>query len=186
MSDDEDVTYSSIKTVLGGARRDQRWHLTDEVDVLTLLGSGRFDLRDVETSGRDVVEISVTCVLGVVDLVVPVGTMVVLDGASFLASAKSRVAGGCPSELPRLEVTATTILGRVRVRTIESDDEPCDAEAAAPVVAATEIDTAEVGADRVEDSPAVPAVEPPAVEQVEPADATADGAGAEDVASLAP
>ena len=180
MSDDEELTYSSIKTVLGGARRDQRWHLTDGVDVLTILGSGRFDLRDVETSGRDVVEINVTCVLGVVDLVVPEGTMVVLDGASFLASARSRVAGGCLSELPRLEVTATTILGRVRVRSIESADEPCDTDAAATVATVAEIDTAEVGADRVDDDhPVKPAA------QVESADVAADDV-AQDVASLAP
>ena len=35
MSDDS--TYSSIKTVLGSTRRDQHWHLTDEVDITTVL-----------------------------------------------------------------------------------------------------------------------------------------------------
>lgn len=182
MSDDEDLTYSSIKTVLGGARRDERWHLTDEVDVLTILGSGRFDLRDVETSGRDVVEINVTCVLGVVDLVVPVGTMVVLDGTSFLASAKSRVAGGCSSELPRLEVTATTVLGRVRVRTKDAADEPCAADAAAE---AAEADTVDVGADHLADAAAeAPEPAPAAPAPVEPAEVAV--AEADDVASLAP
>lgn len=172
MSDDEheeEESYSSIKTVLGGARRDQRWHLTDEVDVLTLLGSSRFDLRDVETSGCDVVEISVTCVLGVVDLVVPAGTMVVLDGTSFLASAKSRVAAGGGSHLPRLEVTATTILGRVRVRT-RSDDETEPPEApsaeAAPVDAATPPDEVDVPDPAPTPVPAEAA--PVAVEAVAP------------------
>ena len=120
MSDD-DSTYSAIKTVLGTTRRDQHWHLTDEVDITTVLGRSRFDLRDVETSGQDVVEVEVTCLLGGVDLIVPVGTVVVLDGTSFLAAARSRVAAGASSALPRLEVTATTVLGRVRVRSLDED-----------------------------------------------------------------
>lgn len=118
MSDDIDAdeeTYSAIRTVLGSTRRTARWHLTDEVDVLTALGRSSFDLRLVETTGRAVAEISVTCILGTVNLIVPPGTLVVLDGTSFLARAASEVEPGAPSELPRIEVTATTVLGRVRV-----------------------------------------------------------------------
>lgn len=125
MSDDaldtDDETYSAIRTILGSTHRTARWHLTDEVDVLTALGRSSFDLRLVETSGRPTAELSVTCVLGTVTLVVPPGTLVVLDGTSFLARAACDVEPGPESNLPRIEVTATTVLGRVRIISCERD-----------------------------------------------------------------
>lgn len=130
MSDESDVTptgddtYSLIRTILGSTERADRWHLTDEVQVLTALGRARFDLRGAVPTGSPVVEFSITCVLGSVNLLVPHGTLVVLDGTSFLASAHSHVAPGVSERLPRIEVTATTILGRVRVRSL--DDEPVE------------------------------------------------------------
>jgi predicted membrane protein len=112
---EEDETYSAIRTMLGTTERTSRWHLTDEVDVLTALGRSKFDLRQVETTGRPVAEVSVKCFLGSVSLIVPPGTLVVLDGTSFLASANCQVAAGPASSLPRIEVTATTVLGRVKI-----------------------------------------------------------------------
>jgi hypothetical protein len=117
---EDDETYSTIRTVLGTTERTERWHLTDEVDVLTALGRARFDLRLVETTGRPVAEISVKCFLGSVSLIVPPGTLVVLDGTSFLASANCQVEAGDGSDLPRIEVTATTVLGRVKIVSSES------------------------------------------------------------------
>ena len=145
MSGTDDETYSAIRTVLGSTHRTARWHLTDEVDVLTALGRSSFDLRLVETTGRPVVEMSVTCLLGTVTLVVPPGTLVVLDGTSFLARAISEVAPGPESMLPRIEVTATTILGRVRIVSREGDVVPAVTSAVAGM------------ADRIasEDAPAV-------------------------------
>lgn len=125
---DEDETYSAIRTVLGSTHRTARWHLTDEVDVLTALGRSSFDLRLVETTGRPIAELSVTCVLGTVTLIVPPGTLVVLDGTSFLARAVSDVEPGPASELPRIEVTATTVLGRVKIVS-----RPADVDASAPI-----------------------------------------------------
>lgn len=115
MSNSDDSTYSAVRTVLGVTRRDACWHLTDEVDVLTVLGRAVFDLRSVETTGGEVVEISVNCVFGFIDFIVPDGTIVVLDGTSFLAGARSDVTGNGEHEGPRIEITALTVLGRTRV-----------------------------------------------------------------------
>ena len=114
MSND-DLTVSNVRALLGTTRRDARWHLTDELDILCLFARARFDLRQVETTGDEVVEVTVTCAFGSVDFVVPDGTMVVLDGTSFLASARSDVAAEGESRLPRIEITATTVLGRVKI-----------------------------------------------------------------------
>lgn len=121
MSDPDEVTYSAVRSVFGSSRRDARWHLTDELDILTACGRAAFDLRQVETTGGEVVEITATCVLGSISFIVPRGTVVVLDGTSFLASARSDVAAAGDADLPRIEITATTILGSVRVYSIDDE-----------------------------------------------------------------
>jgi len=188
MSDDEfdeetdEETYSAIRTVLGSTRRTARWHLTDEVDILTAFGRSSFDLRQVEATGRPVAEISVTCVLGTVTLVVPPGTLVVLDGNSFLARAVSEVEPGDVSSLPRIEVTATTVLGRVKVHSLAPEINVAEvaevvevAEVAEPTPTETELFSEPVDPSPVEDlAVEEPAVEQAAVEEPAPVDADPD------------
>jgi hypothetical protein len=162
--DADEETYSNIRTVLGSTHRTARWHLTDEVDVLTALGRSSFDLRLVETTGRPIVEVSVTCILGTVSLVVPPGTLVVLDGTSFLARAISEVEPGPESALPRIEVTATTVLGRVRIISREADVVPVAiVEATAEPVQDDAPPAIDDRPPRVEDEEAEPP--PPTVEE---------------------
>lgn len=115
---DDDESFSRIRTFLGRSRRNETWYLTDEVEVVTVIGRTQFDLRNVRSTGREAVEIRVVCILGSVDFIVPAGTLAVLDGSSVLASARSNVSDGDNNDLPRLEIEATTVLGRVRVRSI--------------------------------------------------------------------
>lgn len=157
MSDADESTYSAVRTVLGTTRRASCWYLNDEVDVLTILGRSVFDLRCVETTGGEVVEIAVNCVFGMVDFIVPGGTMVVLDGTSFLAGARSDVSDDGEHEGPRIEITALTVLGRTRVfspgsQAIELDDAELEESAAAAVVEAP-AETAETDADPAEAEP---------------------------------
>jgi len=162
MSDSDETTYSAVRTVLGTTRRDSCWHLTDEVDVLTVLGRSVFDLRSVETTGGEVVEISVNCLFGMVDFIVPDGTMVVLDGTSFLAGTRSDVTDDGEHDGPRVEITALTILGRTRVFSPGSQATELDET---DVPEAVEPETAEVDAPAVAES----------VEVVDPVALTADG-----------
>ena len=166
--DDDDLTISQVRALVGTTRRDSRWHLTDELEILCLFARARFDLREVETTGNDVVEVTVTCAFGSVDFIVPDGTVVVLDGTSFLASARSDVTAEGDSELPRIEITATTVLGRVKIISPSTDVDEDDA---------TIID--------VEPVPAPAAIEPaPAVEPAvaEPAAAPKPGPAASPMA----
>lgn len=172
IDDSDEETYSAIRTVLGSTKRTARWHLTDEVDVLTALGRSNFDLRLVETTGRPVAEISVTCILGTVSLVVPPGTLVVLDGTSFLARAASEVEPGDVSSLPRIEVTATTVLGRVKIVSREVEG---------AIVADTEVAAAAVADHEPAPTPA-PTPPPTTTEPIEhptehPTDDSTDDAG---------
>ena len=160
LDSEDDETYSAIRTVLGSTHRTARWHLTDEVDVLTALGRSSFDLRLVETTGRPTAEISVTCILGTVTLIVPPGTLVVLDGNSLLARAVSQVEPGEISALPRIEVTATTILGRVKIVSRERETTPAEVLPTAtpvvddPSVEDSPVEDTSVGDPLAEDTPA--------------------------------
>ena len=161
MSDDADeVTYSAVRSVFGSNRRDARWHLTDELDILTACGRATFDLRQVETTGGEVVEVTATCVLGSISFVVPRGTVVVLDGTSFLAAARSDVSADGSPDLPRIEIT-TTILGSVRVYSTDDElvaevgpAEPTDEPAATRPDAETPAAVAPQSATEAVDTPA--------------------------------
>ena len=175
MSDSDETTYSAVNAIVSDSRRDSVWHLTDELDVLAVCGRARFDLRQVETNpNTEVVEISVKCFLGGVSFLVPSGTMVVLDGTSFIASARSDVSGEGDPGLPRIEITATTVFGSVRVM---SFDPPAEAapEPFEPVEAdnavtepADEVVGADPGADETEAMTA--ALDEPVTADSEPAD----------------
>ncbi len=130
MADDDEIHYTTVRTVLGSSRREQRWDLTHEVSISTVLGKSFFDLRNARPMGDEDVEISITCFLGSVELLVPVGTRVTLEGSTFLAGASSDVSGEedvrstspdgvdlVVKPLPRLDISANAVLGRVRVRT---------------------------------------------------------------------
>lgn len=153
-TDEDEVTYSAVRSVFGSSRRNARWHLTDELDILTACGRATFDLREVETTGGEVVEVTATCVLGSISFIVPSGTVVVLDGTSFLASARSDVSSIGNPELPRIEITATTVLGAVRVYSVEGEDPPIALEVPTAAEPAPPRELAETTEDPVVDAPA--------------------------------
>ncbi|GAA4937659.1 hypothetical protein GCM10025331_24190 [Actinoplanes utahensis] len=100
-------TVDRVVTVLSERRRRGRWRLpSGRLSTFTLLGATTLDLRDVVT-GEDVIEITGTCVLGEIKVVVPEGVEVELTGTSALSSEELRLAA-----VPRLP--GTPII-RVRV-----------------------------------------------------------------------
>jgi hypothetical protein len=106
---------SRIVAVIGGTRRRDQWLLAPETHVVSVLGHTMLDLRQVECHAA-IVEMTILSVLGGVTILVPDGTEVRLSGATYLGSSDSAVTHAeVASGLPRLIVTATTVLGRVRV-----------------------------------------------------------------------
>ena len=121
---------NSIVSVLGTARRRNRWVLAGRTKVLTALGKVELDLRraeiDVDEAFMDVI-----CVFGRVTVVVPEGADVQLSGMSFLASSDSVVDGQPVQGTPTLRIKATAVFAKVRVRSEPGGAVP----AAAPVPA---------------------------------------------------
>jgi hypothetical protein len=127
---DEEIHNTTVRTILGSSRRENRWDLAHELEITTFLGKSFFDLRHARPMGTDDVVIAISCILGSVELLVPIGTRVTLEGSTFLAGASSDVSGDedgpveetegvdlAVNRLPRLDIAATAALGRVRVRT---------------------------------------------------------------------
>lgn len=130
--EDDEVESDRIISVLAETNRRDRWTVAPNTSMFTVLARSHFDFRKVEAQG-DTVEIDIVCVCGNITLVVPEGTKVQLSGFSFLASANSDVAdpeGEQHSHLPKLIVNATTVLGKLHIRTPNESDAPPIADTA--------------------------------------------------------
>jgi len=100
-------TVDKVVSVLSERKRRGRWRLpSGRLSTFTLLGSTSLDLRDAVT-GEDVIEITGTCVLGELKVIVPEGVEAELSGTSALSSEELRLAA-----VPRLPGTPVV---RVRV-----------------------------------------------------------------------
>ncbi len=84
-------------------------------DVITLLGSTKFDLREMDLRGRQIV-IRVEVVLGSVEIIVPPGVRVEMKVAAYLAGAEHKKGPSIPPpDAPVLRVEGTAILAGVEV-----------------------------------------------------------------------
>ena len=139
LEDEPDV--SRIISVLAETNRRDRWTVAPNTSMVTFLARSHFDFRQVEAEG-DVVVIDIICVFGHVTIVVPEGTKVQLSGFSFLASANCDVASpeDTTSPLPKIVVNATTVFGRISIRTPNAADlaPPIDTTAVAVPLPAVE------------------------------------------------
>lgn len=118
MADAEVHDVGRIVSVFGGNKRRNRWLLASDTTVFNVCGRSILDLRLAETRS-DRVEMTVLAVLGSVMVVVPEGSDVRLSGSSFLASSDCLVEHtGEASHLPPIMVTATTVLGRMIVKSL--------------------------------------------------------------------
>lgn len=122
MADDEEGTdddHLSIVSVFGGNRRGGRWRVPESTSITALFGRAFLDLREAECSAK---QISVTCmsVFAGVTILVPEGADVRPAGTAILASSSCHIPmTDTRSLLPPILVSSTTILGKLRVQTIE-------------------------------------------------------------------
>jgi hypothetical protein len=110
---------AKIFSVIGGCRRSGRWLVPAQTNMMTLLGRAVIDLRDASSSAE---ELEFTClsVFGNITFIVPEGAEVRPSGMAILGSSKSTVPiSGAACDLPPISVEATTIIGRLSIRTTE-------------------------------------------------------------------
>lgn len=113
MADDE----ARIVSVIGGARRTNRWKVAPQTSVLTLFGRCLLDLRRADTAA-DEIWFGATSVFATVEIIVPEGTVVQPSGMAFLAGSSCVVPEAkTASHLPEIEIEATTVFGRLDIHT---------------------------------------------------------------------
>jgi len=112
---------AKIFSVVGGCRRSGRWLVPAKTKMMTLFGRAVIDLRHAQTAAE---EIEFTClsVFANITFLVPEGAEVRPSGLAIFGSSRSTVPlSDTTCELPPMSIDATTVFGRLRVRTTEVD-----------------------------------------------------------------
>lgn len=101
--------------VLSGNRRRGPWRLLGRHTAVAVLGHCTIDLTEARLEGTEPV-LRVVAVLGGVEVVVPEGVGVELDGLAVLGARSDRLKASATPPSVVLAVRATTVLGGVTVR----------------------------------------------------------------------
>lgn len=103
-------------SIFGGSQRRGRWRVERETTAISFMGGCRLDLRQAEVVG-DEITITAIAFMGGVDVIVPEGIEVVLEGFSFMGGKQQsiREVPVLPGS-PLVRVRAYAFMGGVTVR----------------------------------------------------------------------
>jgi hypothetical protein len=106
----------SSVSIMSGVERKGFWRVDEETLAVAVMGSCKLDLRDAAISAP-VTTINAYVVMGTVDVIVPFGTEVELEGIDIMGSKEARLKGPPPSPgAPVVRVNAFNLMGSVTVR----------------------------------------------------------------------
>lgn len=104
-----------IVAVMGDTRRKGKWRIDQEIGALCVMGDVTIDLREAEVRTPEV-DITVTCVMGSVKIIVPDGVDVELSGFTVLGDKQVRVVEAPTGHnAPVVRIRANVVLGDVKV-----------------------------------------------------------------------
>lgn len=135
--EDDRLTRESFRAILSSQQREGRWEPADEIEVRAICGEVKLDFTRAELPPGNVVEIEARAICGTIEIVVPDGAEVDIDGTPVLGSIEHHVrrkrtgerirewvtgerdderpARAPGSEPPYFHVDARAILGTVKV-----------------------------------------------------------------------
>lgn len=112
-----------VVAIMSGARRTGRWRAGDQLTAIAVMGGAEIDLRQAEFDCPEL-HIVAIALMGGIDIIVPEGIEVDLQGVAIMGGKDARIA---PVPLipgaPRIKVTAFPIMGGVDVRSKKSESE---------------------------------------------------------------
>jgi len=102
--------------VMGSAHRRGRWRVGHELHAVSIMGGCKIDLREAIIDSP-VIAIDALAIMGTVEVIVPEGVEVDLEGTAIMGSKTLRM-GGTPPRLgaPLVRITGLAILGEIKVR----------------------------------------------------------------------
>ncbi|MGW5361228.1 DUF1707 SHOCT-like domain-containing protein [Actinopolymorpha pittospori] len=101
-------------TPIGGISRRGPWRMRD-LTAITLIGGADLDLREAQFTAREVTLTKVSLVGGV-NLTVPPGVQVVIEGFSILGGRRVEIDEVPDGDAPTLRVRAFSLIGGINVR----------------------------------------------------------------------
>ena len=103
-----------VHNPIGPIKRSGRWRLDRHIELNTVLGAVKLDLRGAELAAPEV-ELAVSAVLGSVKVWIPSGIRVEIGGATVVGTRQIEEGnvGGYPAPLLRLRID--TVVGSVKV-----------------------------------------------------------------------
>lgn len=105
-----------IISVMGGSGRKGRWRPAEELNVLAVMGGSDIDLRGAEVAGPEIT-INAVAFMGGIDVIVPEGVEVELDGFDLMGGHEQKLAD-VPFRpgTPLVRVRAFSLMGGVTVK----------------------------------------------------------------------
>lgn len=114
-----------IVSVMGGSERRGRWRPAEELNVVAVMGGSDIDLRGAEVAAAQIT-ITAVAFMGGIDVIVPEGVEVELDGFDFMGGHDQQLAD-VPRRpgTPHVRVRSVSVMGGVTVKSkpSRSDDE---------------------------------------------------------------
>jgi hypothetical protein len=112
-------TPGKVKTwvvaVMGDAKRNGTWRIDQEIGAVSVMGDVTLDLRQAEVRTPEV-EITATCVMGDLKIIVPDGVDVELSGVAIMGDKKVQVVEAPAGQnAPVVKVRAFVLMGDVKI-----------------------------------------------------------------------
>jgi hypothetical protein len=103
-------------SVMGSANRSGRWRVGHELHAVAIMGECKLDLREAVIDAQ-VITIDALAIMGTVEVIVPEGVEVALEGVAIMGSKVLRMSDA-PIGLgaPLVRVTGLCLMGEIKVR----------------------------------------------------------------------
>jgi hypothetical protein len=102
--------------VMGSAKRSGRWRVGHELHAVSIMGDCKIDLREAIIDAP-VITIDALAIMGSVEVIVPEGVEVVLEGIAIMGSKVLRMSDAAIGlGAPLVRVTGMALMGEIKVR----------------------------------------------------------------------
>jgi hypothetical protein len=106
--------------VMGSAKRIGRWRVGHELHAVSIMGECKIDLRGAVIDSP-VITIDALAIMGTVEIIVPEGVEVDLEGIAIMGSKELRMSNAPIGQgAPRVRVTGLALMGEIKVRNTPS------------------------------------------------------------------
>jgi hypothetical protein len=105
----------NLVAVMSGVERKGIWTAAAHINAVALMGGMLLDFTQCRLSAMETV-MNVTAIMGGIDIKVPAGMTVIVDGVGIMGAFEDNANQQCGPEAPVLRITGVAIMGGVNVK----------------------------------------------------------------------